>query len=165
VLPRLRCSPAQRSIRLTCGNASRQSPTTPVVRCGENFPYGFKGASGASRGRPGSVLSAQLAATPERRPVRASRRYRPGGGHSAVTGRQRCRALSGGSPTGAAAAAGNAGPYPAVTGAPPSAGCRACKSGRPSPSRRASCHRAKITVKGAPAARRCALAQAPPLEQ
>jgi len=41
-----------------------------------------------------------------------------------------------------------AGQHPAVTGAPPSAVGRACKNGRPSPSRRASCHRAKITVKG-----------------
>ena len=41
-----------------------------------------------------------------------------------------------------------AGLHPAVTGAPPSAGGRACKGGPAVPSRRTSCRRAKITVKG-----------------
>lgn len=56
-----------------------------------------------------------------------------------------------------------AGQIPAATGYPPQAGRHACPTGRPSPSRRASSYRAKITDKGGPAARCYAMVQAPPL--
>jgi len=71
-----------------------------------------------------------------------------GSGYSAVTGRQRYRALSGRSPAGAAAAAGPLARIPPRPVPHQRPVATPAKSGSAVPSRRASCHRAKITVKG-----------------
>jgi hypothetical protein len=120
--------------------------TARRLTIGENYLLVFKGAYGASHGRPGSVLRAQTADTRRAGSAR----------HPAITSRGRWPlAVTGGS----VAAPFRAGalrtrrlpraadPHPAATGAPPSPGDHACKSGSAVPSRRAPCHRAKITVK------------------
>lgn len=109
----------------------------------------FSRASPApAAGRPRSALGAQAAGNQRGGSARHPPVTGSGGGHAAVTGRQCCRALSGGSPGGAAAAAGTLARTPPRPVPPPSAGGHACKNERPSPSRWASSHRAKITVKG-----------------
>jgi hypothetical protein len=80
-------------------------------------------------------------------------------------GRRPCRALSGGSPDGRAAAAGSAGPHPQVGGprrhaAPMTAPANTGPSPSSVPGILSPC---KITVKGAPPGRVLWMAQAPPL--
>jgi hypothetical protein len=86
--------------------AGQRCGTQPsVLRC-ENFLYGFKGAFGASR-RTAWVRSGCASCwQPARRIGAASHRHRATvAGLLRSRGRQRCRALPGGSPTDAAAAA------------------------------------------------------------
>jgi len=125
----------------------------------------FKGAYGASRRTAWVRCRLQTADNRRSRSARHPTVTGPGGGHFAVTGRQRYRALSGGSPAGAAAAAGplaRTPPRPVPCRRPVAtlqelAG-RLPRAGHPVAEQRS-------PSRGAPAARRCALAQAPPLEQ
>ncbi len=136
-----------------------------LVRCGDNYPYIFKGAYGASQDGLGPLWCAGWwhPGAPDRRGIPpppagvAGTPRSPGGSVAAPfrAGALRARRLPHA-----------AGPHPAVTGAPAIGRWPHLqeRTGRP-PRAGDPVTEQRSPSRGAPAARRCALAQAPPLEQ
>jgi hypothetical protein len=114
-LPSGLCRAVERSLKRSC-----------LVR---TFSTASRAPSAPAAGRPGSATGSADCGHPARRTGAASAVAGQGRWHSAVTGRQRCRALSGGSPAGAAAAAGPLASHPPRPVPRHRAGGRACKSG------------------------------------
>ena len=156
--------PRPRRMTETPGNKVLLKKMHPIrrssYRCCENFLHDLKGAPPARQRRAGGPDAKQGT-----RSHRAGMRDRDGHhhqdqgggavGHCPTPGRRPCRALSGGSPDGRAAAARSAGPHPQVGGTRRNAAPMAApaKTGPGPSSVPGILSPRKITVKGAPCGR------------